>query len=340
MLSASAPTPKQPLIERDPADLGTGYTRYTTRDKLGRRITFYLSQQRPGSPRLPLAVFVSGSGCVSNFTKRGERVYGGLQNLLQQSLKGRARVMVVEKPGVRYLDMPAQPGSAEGCSQEFLEEHTLPRWAEAVGAAVRAAATLPDVDPNRILVAGHSEGGIVAARVAAENPRITHVASLSGGGPTQLFDLVQLARTHGVGDPTKTPDARAQDVYAAWADIQADPGSTKKRFWGHPYRRWSSFLVDSVLEELSRAKARVYIAQGSGDTSVAPESFDVMYAQLLTRRRDVTAEWIPAGDHGYRKADDKDPISGFRSVLNHVAAWYLDGDPPHTKPSEPPAVKL
>lgn len=254
-------------------------------------------------------------------------MYGGLQNLLLQSLKGRARVMVVEKPGVRYLDMPPEPGTATGCSQEFLEEQTLPRWAEAVGASVRAAITLPDIASDRILVAGHSEGGIVAARVAAENPRITHVASLSGGGPTQLFDLVQLARTQGMGDPNKTPEARVQDIYAAWADIQADPGSTKKMLMGHPYRRWSSFLSDSVLAELSKTKARIFFAQGSTDTAVAPESFDVLQAQLLSRGQKVTADWIVGGDHGYRRKEDSDPIAGFRSVLDHLAVWFLDSNP-------------
>ncbi|HLK58866.1 MAG TPA: hypothetical protein VKU00_19995, partial [Chthonomonadaceae bacterium] len=170
---------------------------------------------------------------------------------------------------------------------------------------------------------GHSEGGIVAARVAAENPQITHVASLSGGGPTQLFDLVHLARTQGFGDPAKTEEARAQAIYDGWADILKDPTSTQKFFLGHPYRRWSSFLSDSVLAELDRAKAKIYIAQGTADSSVAPESFDMLYAHLLTQKREVTGERLVGGDHGYRKKEDQDPISGFQSVLDHVATWFL-----------------
>src|SRR5262249_43647371 len=131
-----------------------------------------------------------GSGSQSVFRKAGERVVGGYQNLLAAESKGRVRVLVVEKPGVQYLDRPPHPGSAEKASEELLNEHTLPRWAEANGAALRAAWTLPSVDSSRTLVAGHSEGGIVAACLAAELPRVTHVASLAGGGPTQLFDFV------------------------------------------------------------------------------------------------------------------------------------------------------
>ena len=46
----------------------------------------------------------------------------------------------------------------EAASAEFLTEHTLPRWAEANCAALRAAWTLPNVDAKRTLAAGHSEG--------------------------------------------------------------------------------------------------------------------------------------------------------------------------------------
>lgn len=143
-------------IERDATPLGTGFGRHSTRDKLDRPITFYLSLAAASKERLPLAVFVQGSGCSSQFMRRGDRVNGGLQNLLLEAVRGRARVLVVEKPGVNYLDEAQRPGSAEGCSPEFLAEHTLPRWAEAVGAAIRAAQTLPGIDTTKTLVIGHS----------------------------------------------------------------------------------------------------------------------------------------------------------------------------------------
>ncbi|HKS26770.1 MAG TPA: alpha/beta hydrolase [Pyrinomonadaceae bacterium] len=100
--------------------------------------------------------------------------------------------MVVEKPGVKYLSQPSG-----GCkdSKEFNVEHTLVRWAEAVEASIRAARKLPRLSTDRTLVAGHSEGGLVACRVARDLPQIvTHVATLAGSGLSQLFDLVLLAR--------------------------------------------------------------------------------------------------------------------------------------------------
>src|SRR5262249_44396631 len=156
-------------------------------------ITFYVSMTEHASRALPLLVFVQGSGCQSLFRKTGERVLGDYQNVLATVAQGKARVLAVEKPGVKYLDAPRGPGSAQEGREEFLREHTLPRWVEAVVAALRTARTLPGVDAKRVLVLGHSEGGMVAAHVAAADAGVTHVASLSGNGPSQLFDLVEVA---------------------------------------------------------------------------------------------------------------------------------------------------
>src|SRR5450759_3172839 len=115
---------------------------FETVDGFGRTVTFYLSDIS-GQRRLPIAAFVQGSGCHSVFRLGGDgRIRGGYQNILQYVSGQRVRVLAVEKPGVRFLDDPKQPGVAHGCSQTFLEEHTLDRWAEAVNACLSAARTL------------------------------------------------------------------------------------------------------------------------------------------------------------------------------------------------------
>jgi dienelactone hydrolase len=313
-LTAAAQKVYQP--ERDSTPTGTKFERYFTQDKFGRKITFYLSLTKDNSPKLPLIVFI----------KRGELVYGGLQNLVLQKAQDRARVLIVEKPGVKFLDSNDQPGAAEKCSPEFLAEHTLDRWGEAVGASLKAAWQLPGVDPSKTLVAGHSEGGIVAARVAAENPQVTHVASLAGGGPTQLFDLAEIARQRSkpaTGNSLGAADA-GQWVYENWKQIQADMNSTTKFFWGHPYRRWSSFLKTSVLAELLQAKAKIYLAQGTLDQTVTVTGFDMLRAELVSRGRDVTVERIEGADHGFTRGPED--MEGIRRVFANVVNWFLSAE--------------
>jgi len=317
--------------QRDPANLGMPYQRYTTKDALGRTITFYLSVPMGKKPqgKQPVVLFIAGSGCQSLFSKIGDKVGGGLQNLLLSEAKGHVRVLVVEKPGVKYLDEAKAPGTALGASQEFLKEHTLPRWTEANCAALRAVWTLADLDASRTLVVGHSEGGNVAARVAAELPQVTHVASLAGGGPTQLFDFVANASQPQPDDKPGAAAKRMKQVYDAWAKVLADPDSTTKFWMAHPYRRWSSFINDSVLAELLRTRAHIYLAQGVQDEVIPVAAHDMLVAELLAHGRHVTEERMEGVDHGFQPKDaPPGPPAGMQALLGRVLTWFLQDKTP------------
>jgi pimeloyl-ACP methyl ester carboxylesterase len=318
-----------PEVVRDSTDLGVGFHRYTTKDSFDRTITFYLSSPLEGQEikRLPLALLIQGSGCQSLWRKRGEQITGGQQNLLRAAAKGRVRVLVVEKPGVKFLDEAKRPGSAEGASEEFLNEHTLPRWAEANRAAMRAAWTLPGVDSSKTLVVGHSEGGIVAALLAAEMPEVTHVASLAGGGPTQLYSLAESRGLARADDKPGDANKRIESMYREWAEVQKDPDSRTKFWLGHPHRRWSSFLKTSVAAELLRSKAKVFLAQGDRDASVPPTAHDVLIAELRASGRDVVAERVEDADHGFRLSSQATGSpEGMQALFGRVLDSFLQED--------------
>ncbi|HLO98393.1 MAG TPA: prolyl oligopeptidase family serine peptidase, partial [Fimbriimonas sp.] len=167
----------------------------------------------------------------------------------------------------------------------------------------------PGVDGSRVLATGHSEGGIVVARLAAQNSKVTDVAPLAGGGPSQLVDLEKL-----IGK---------EHAAKMWADVQSDPMSTTKFVWGHPHRRWSTFLASSTLEEATKSKARFFIAQGTKDTSVDPDSAIVLHDGLKKLDRDVTLLMIEGGDHGFSTDPNDRTGKGFIDVFDKVRDWFL-----------------
>lgn len=332
-----SPTPGRFELRRDPEPLpGTPWTRAFTTDELGRVITLYLNEPAPTAPpdqpapKLPLIIYVQGSGSQSVFT-RVESAAGirtgasGGHGSVRQAAAGRAIVVIAEKPGVRFLARPSQPGGAEEGSPEFRQEHTLPRWSAAVAAALKAALSLPSVDHARILVEGHSEGGLVACKVAADNPEVTHVATLAGGGPTQLFDLIELAR-RGVmcGSKPRQPEECVQWLLDQWDTVLKDPDSPDAFFFGHPHRRWTSFLATSPLEELGKTRAKVFIGQGTDDKAVHAPSADVLFATLKARGRDVAFSRVP-GDHAFLVFSEGAELKGdgWQDMHARVVEWFL-----------------
>ena len=190
---------------------GQPYEKFSTRDRMGREITFYLSKTASRSS-LPLIAYIEGSGCRSRFEERGGKIRpAGGHIVVADVFKDKARVLIVEKPGVKYLSQPP-----DGCKDatEFNREHTLAGWAEANETAIRAARKLPNIRKDKTLVVGHSEGGLAACRVARDLPQIvTHVSTIAGGGGSQLHDIVSLARQGEFFDKVSPdPNERVQYV--------------------------------------------------------------------------------------------------------------------------------
>jgi pimeloyl-ACP methyl ester carboxylesterase len=322
---AAAP---RPLAVRDTTRLGIPWTRWTTIDRFGRTITFYLSDL-PDSLRgqtRPLALAIEGSGAQSVWMRLGEHIGGSLQNLTRRAAHHRVRVLIVEKPGVEFLSRPQQVGSAIGSSEEFRREHTLERWAEANAAALRAVLAMPDIAAGPVVVLGHSEGADVACRVAAIEPRVTHVASLSGSGASQLFDLLYVAGQPRDGDAPGDAEARRQQVLKDWSDVLADPLSTEKFWLGHAYNRWSSFLASNRLDDLLRTRAQVFLAHGTADTSVPVTSSDWLFAELRARGRDVRYQRMEGADHGLQLPGDPTDAAnagGLERTIGGVLDWAL-----------------
>jgi predicted esterase len=298
------------------------YFRYFTKDKYGRQVTFYISETN-STAKLPLIVYVQGSGANSNFIIKNDKLIPVNGHIyITESLQDKARLLIVEKPGVKYLD---SPGPAEDMmNKEFNEQHSLERWSEAIEASVKACIRSGLADSSKILVIGHSEGGLVACKVANHlGSLITHVANMAGGGDSQLYDILVLARKGNFFKNVSADSAaRVQYVLDEWKKILADPLNTGKFFFGFSYLRWSSFMKTSCLEQLQNCNVKIFIAQGLKDENLDPASADQLYAHLLSKGKDVTYDRVENGDHGYN--DKSNPgFNGWRAEMQKVINWFL-----------------
>jgi predicted esterase len=288
---------------------------YQSADKFGRKITFFVSMPTQNKP-LPLVLFINGSGGQSAFQKTQNGIIGTYSyDSILKAANGRARLVVVEKPGAQLF---SQNGRG---TEEFLKEYTLDRWTEANNAAVSALRSSPEFDKSRLLVIGHSDGGQVATHLARSNSAVTHVASLAGGGPTQLFDMAYNAS--GGEQQKQDTSQQVEKVYQTWEKIKADPHSITKTAWGHPFNRWSSFLASSSMDDLMHCKTKAYLVHGTADLSVPVSSFDVMRAELSTHGRDAIYERIDGANHGMTIGTGRDKKEELPNILARIIDWYL-----------------
>ncbi len=165
-----------------------------------------------------------------------------------------------------------------------------------------------------VILAGDSEGGAVASRMARAEPRITHLLLLaSGGGMTQAEELALLVRdpTNGYGTP--------EEFEVAVADIRTNPESDRE-WLGHPYRRWSSALWHRSAEDLLAAKVPVFLAQGDRDTYVPVESARRLRDAFEVEGRSDLLRYCeyPGLDHGFEDANGR---SGFGLVVRDLVGW-------------------
>jgi pimeloyl-ACP methyl ester carboxylesterase len=286
----------------------TAFQKKVITDKLGRKVTYYVSH--PGGPA-PLLLMIQGSGCTPVLASEN----GGstLYNLGPYADEQRFTVMAVEKPYAESKSNGA--GTAQGCSSQFNRDFTASSWLEALRASLTDARKLSWVDTRRTLVMGLSEGAVMASMLAARDPAVTDVISIGGSGTTQLYDLVL-----GAYDCHDRSACIAEVERQAKA-IAAAPESSTQFAWGHPHKRWSSFFKVDPSQELLRSKARVYVLFGTADESVPPASQELIAAKLRSAGRDVVVRRVPDVGHSLLPKNSND-WSELDREMNASLDWF------------------
>lgn len=273
--------------------------------------------------KLPLMIFVDGSGAHSQFFyengKRGYGLYGALANRAADQY----HVATPEKRGVKFGEM-GSVGAAENASKEYAAHATLEDRVAEIRLLIDELIKQPAVDKRKVLVFGQSEGADVAAAVAAEDPRVTHLAFLAGGGPTQLFDLIVLRRKEMTKEGA-TPEAiedSVRELEKDYREMFADPDNEEKLFMGHAYKRWTSFCSRPPIDSLVRTKAKIFAGHGSEDKAVPIEAFDLLVVDLIRAgKKDVTVRRYPGRDHGLAPPGTNSNSAPLKDIFDEILKW-------------------
>ncbi|MBN1969785.1 MAG: hypothetical protein JXR48_13440 [Candidatus Delongbacteria bacterium] len=279
-------------------------------------ITFYMSNNIKQS-NIPLVVYIQGSGSNSLFSLRNNKIIPSMGHYSwYKNSKDFARFLIIEKPGVEFLQKET--------SNDFNSRFCLESWCERIKKVLIYVIENENIDKNKILLAGHSEGGLVVSKVAKEmNNTVSNVAILAGGGISQLYCLYKLAEKGEFFGDEPDSDARKKIVLDNWAEILKDSSNVNKQFMGHSYLRWSSFLKTSVIDELDKYDGKILLIQGGQDKAVFPESVNIAYLDLLSKGKNVKLMFIENADHSFNDISGNIQ-NGWDETIKIVMEWFKE----------------
>lgn len=228
----------------------------------------------------------------------------------------------LSRRGIAVLRMDDRGvGGSGGAAADVTTED----FAADVHAGVAWLRAHPEVDPARIAVVGHSEGGIIAPMVAVEDERIAAVGLLAAPSwsgrrisDMQLRDAI--ARTGPAGTALDSAVARA----AAHRDSVAE---------GMPWVRW--FLAHDPLPVARQVRAPVLILQGATDQQITVGQAEELAAAVRAGGNgDVTVRVFPDINHLFlRDADGTADPARYASlpdkrvpaeVIGTLADWLAE----------------
>lgn len=226
------PKPPYPYVEED--------VTYENREA-GVELAGTLTLPHSGTPT-PAVILISGSGPQDrNETVMGHRPFLVLADYLTR--KGIA-VLRTDDRGVG--------GSTGNTSQATTRD-----FARDVLCGIRYLQSRKEIDPKRIGLVGHSEGGVVAPLVASESSDVAFIVLMAGTGLTGEEILVKQAglmgRAAGRSEKEIARNREAQLAMIAIVKAEADPDIAKEKLW--------NLIHERVAEMTDEEKAREGVNQ-------------------------------------------------------------------------------
>jgi pimeloyl-ACP methyl ester carboxylesterase len=308
--------------------LGNGYFLHRFIRPDGSEAVVYGNRERLDcGPALPIVVAITGSGCASVFPRPAGRT--GSEQLPGRLLSAAGDgygIFFLEKRGVSPLD-PGCGGSAENGSEEYHAHATRRSRIAEQRLLLNAICDRASVDRGRLALVGYSEGASVAAALAREEPGlVTHVALLSGGGPTQMLELVSLVRAGGGRRSAEETEAEVGRYMETFRRILGEDGDDDRAlFLGHRFGRWRGFLSQALLEDLLALRIPIFVGHGTSDQAVPVLSADLIEVEFIRHRKEnLTIRRYPGLDHGFGRGEGPGRVEEMARVIGDLLAW-LEG---------------
>jgi uncharacterized protein len=254
--------------------------------------------------RIPAIVLISGSGPDNR--DAAPRWMPGYQPFWQIA-------DALTRRGIAVLRLDDR---GVGLSTGGFENATVADFADDVRAALAYLRNRPDIDGARLGILGHSEGGVVATMVAAEDPALKAMVLLASPG-TNLRSVVAYQLRYWLErDPAISFADRERllvQQLARW-DVFAD---------ANPRLKFSRTY--NPIEAVKRISTPVLILHGEADRQVPPKHAEKL-AKALRKggNADVTLRILQHVDHLFLQDRSGNPAAYSQLTSRRIPGSVLD----------------
>ncbi len=268
----------------------------------GFRLAGTLLLPKSGKGPFPAVITITGSGQQT----RDERL--PLPGLEKYRPFGQIAEAMASR-GVAVLRVDDR-GVGKSTGIQTLSSATMTDFADDVRAQVEYLRSRREIDPKRIALAGHSEGGVIAPMVAGTDPQIAAIVLMAGTAKRGDVVLEYQVNSQLDADTTLTPDAkaakRAEQLDEIRKVVEGSDTSKLGEFMRSPWMK--HFLTYDPLPAIAKVRQPILILQGEID-------------------RQVTAEQAQMIEKGARAAGNKDVTVRIFPGLNHLFLPAKTGAP-------------
>lgn len=245
-------------------------------------------QPEPADSPATVLFFVSGSGCAS------------MQYFLPQYFRGLEgesgpiRIFILQK---RFIDVHTW-GRDTGCGPDFIKADHFSQWLADQSEFIKAQlAAIPlQETPERIVIAGASEGAEVVPALARSIPGVTHAVMIANGGMNPLDTYRLLLARQGGGSAMQ-----ALSALQTLAEPPADPDAVMAALGGRTWRYWSDLAALRHTDNLLALSMPVWVAIGEADSAIPVASAQYLQQQFEQHgKANLRLRIYPGADHGLK----------------------------------------